>query len=229
MRISELSERSGVSPASIKYYTREGLLPVGERTGYNSTVYDESHVARLRLIRALIDTGGLTVAAAGEVIAAIDSPDIDLDHAFGIAQRSVARDVTPPSSAAVEQVRTVMRERGWATVADNPGISLAASVLDDLAVTRTDLGAALPRYAEAIDIIAEADLDAVAASGDRDQMAETVVVGIVLGDVLLAGLRRIAQESHTHRRYRGGVVPGQAHEPDHTQDPDQANETREPS
>lgn len=227
MRISELSERTGVSAASIKYYTREGLLPVGERTGYNSTAYGESHVARLRLIRALIDTGGLTVAAAGKVIAAIDDTDVHLDHVFGIAQQSVPREVTPPSAAAVEQVRAIMRERGWATVAGNPGIQLAASVLDDLAMTRTDLSAALPRYAEAIDMIAEADLDAVAASGGRDQMAETVVVGIVLGDVLLAGLRRIAQESLTHRRYREGVVPGPAQEP--TQEPAETAETEEPT
>lgn len=215
MRISELSERTGVSTASIKYYTREGLLPAGERTGYNSTAYGEAHVARLRLIRALIDTGGLTVAAARKVIAAIDDPGIELDHVFGIAQQSVPREVTPPSAASVEKVRAVMRERGWATVDTNPGIPLAASVLDDLAATRVDLSAVLPRYAQAIDMIAEADLDAVAASDDRDQMAEAVVVGIVLGDVLLAGLRRIAQESHTHRRYRGGVVPGR-HE---TEDP----------
>lgn len=219
MRISELSERTGVSTASIKYYTREGLLPAGERTGYNSTAYGESHVARLRLIRALIDTGGLTVAAAGRVIAAIDDPGIELDHVFGIAQQSVPRDVTPPSAASVETVRALMRERGWATVDTNPGIALAASVLDDLAVTHTDLDAVLSRYAEAVDRIAEADLDAVAARGDRDQMAETVVVGIVLGDVLLAGLRRIAQESHTHRRYRGGVVPGRAPETPETEDP----------
>ena len=226
MRISELSERTGVSTASIKYYTREGLLPAGERTGYNSTAYDESHVARLRLIRALIDTGGLTVAAAGKVIAAIDDPDIVLDHVFGIAQQSVPRDITPPSAASLEKVHAVMRERGWATVPGNPGIPLAASVLDDLAMTRTDLSGVLPRYAEAIDMIAEADLDAVTASGDRDRMAETVVVGIVLGDVLLAGLRRIAQESLTHRRYRGGVVPGQPHESDET---NETNETEEPT
>lgn len=226
MRISELSARTGVSPASIKYYTREGLLPGGERTGYNSTAYGESHVARLRLIRALIDTGGLSVAAAGKVIAAIDDPGIELDHVFGIAQQSVPRNVAPPSAAAVERVHAVMRERGWATTADNPGIPLAASVLDDLAETRTDLSTVLPRYAEAIDMIAEADLDAVAASDDRDRMAEVVVIGTVLGDVLLAGLRRIAQESLTHRRYRGGAVPGPAAVPGPTP---QSDETKEPS
>lgn len=214
MRISELSQRSGVSPASIKFYIREGLLPGGERTGYNATEYDEAHLARLRVIRALIETGGLSVAAVGAVFAAIDDPGVPLDHVLGIAQQAVPQRVTPPSDAALDRVRALMRERGWATVAKNPGIPLAASVLDDFATTgREDLADLLPRYAEAADLIAEADLDAVAASGDRDRVAETVVVGIALGDALLAGLRRIAQESLTHRRYRGGVVPTDRKEP----------------
>ncbi|GAB4083991.1 MerR family transcriptional regulator [Myceligenerans cantabricum] len=213
MRISELSERSGISPASIKYYTREGLLPGGERTGYNSTEYAETHVARLRLIRALVDTGGLTVAAAGRVIAAIDDPGIPLDHVLGIAQKAMPEDAEPPSEAALDRVRAVMRERGWETVAENPGIALAAAALDGFAATGLNDEAVLSRYAAATDLVAEADLDLVAASGDRDQAAATVVVGIALGDVLLAGLRRIAQESLTHRRFRDGGVPPERREP----------------
>src|SRR5690625_5162496 len=132
MRISELSHRSGVSIASIKYYTREGLLLAGRRVGYNATDYDETHIARLRLIRALIDSGGLTVAAARRVIDALDDPHVELPHVFGIAQQAVPREVAPPSEHALDQVRKVMRERGWSTVADNPGITLAASDIDDL-------------------------------------------------------------------------------------------------
>lgn len=214
MRISDLSERTGVSPASIKYYIREGLLPAGERVGYNATEYGDAHAARLRLIRALIETGGLTVAAVGRVIAAIDDPGMPLDHVLGIAQQALPRDAAPPSDDALDQVRAVMRERGWATTPDNPGVQIAASVVDDFArIGRPDMTDLLSRYAEAVELVAEADLDAVAASKDRDHAAETVVVGIALGDALLAGLRRIAQESLTHRRYRGGVVPTEKKEP----------------
>lgn len=213
MRISELSKRSGVSAASIKYYTREGLLPAGKHTGYNSIEYDESHVARLRLVRALIDSGGLSVAATGRVLAAIDDPETPLPSVFGTAQRAIPQDVAPPSESSLDLVREVMRERGWATVAENPGLSLAASVVDDLVRTgHTELIEQLPRYAAAMDLIAEADLDAVT-GGDRDWSAEAVVAGITLGDPLLAGLRRIAQESHTHRRFNDGVVPTENTEP----------------
>lgn len=214
MRISELSKRTSVSVASIKYYTREGLLPPGEQTGYNSTEYNDSHEARLRLIRALIDSGGLSVAAAGRVIAAVDDPSVSLSQTFGIAQQAMPRRHARPSEQSLDLVRHVMRERGWATVAQNPGVPLAASVIDDLVRTgHPEAIDRLSRYAEAMDLVAEADLDAVEAVGDDERRAETVVVGTALGDALLAGLRRIAQESHTHRRYNKGVVPTETQEP----------------
>jgi len=67
MRIGELARRSGVSIPTIKYYLREGLLPPGAATAPNQASYGEEHLHRLRLIRALLDVGGLTVAAAREV------------------------------------------------------------------------------------------------------------------------------------------------------------------
>ena len=54
MRISELAARSGVTTASIKWYAREGLLPAGERTGYNQTEYGEADLARLSLVGSLM-------------------------------------------------------------------------------------------------------------------------------------------------------------------------------
>ncbi len=42
MRVAELSRRSGVSVASIKYYLREGLLPPGELTSPNQAHYGEA-------------------------------------------------------------------------------------------------------------------------------------------------------------------------------------------
>ena len=64
MRISELSRESGVPVATIKFYLRERLLPDGVLTSATQAQYDETHVARLRLVRALIGPGGLSIAAA---------------------------------------------------------------------------------------------------------------------------------------------------------------------
>lgn len=200
--MSELSSESGVPVASIKFYLREGLLAPGEKTGATQSSYDGGHVARLRLIRALIDAGGLTVATARSVLAAIDDPGMPIDDVLGHAQRAVPDPPTEPSPRSVDRIRALMHEQGWRAWDGNPGITQAAGVLDALdRIGREDVGALLEPFADAAGRIAEADLDLVATSGDRARMAETVVVGTVLGDRLLAGLRRIAQESASHSRY----------------------------
>ncbi|WP_294181930.1 MerR family transcriptional regulator [uncultured Schumannella sp.] len=195
MRISELSERSGVSSASIKYYTREGLLPAGERTGYNQTDYTDSHLGRLRLLRALIEAGGLTIARARTVLAAIDDESMPVYDTLGVAQGAIEGADTPASPESRARVLELAAARGWRVHPGNPGIDLAAGILDRYAeLGREDLAAALPAYLEATERIAAADLSVTPMSGDRAAAAETAVVGTVLGDTLVAGLRRMAQQ-----------------------------------
>ena len=79
MRVSELSQATGVPVPTIKYYLREGLLPRGETTtSPNQASYGDEHVARLRLIRSLLDVGGLSVATVRDVLAAVDDPGTSL-------------------------------------------------------------------------------------------------------------------------------------------------------
>ncbi|MEH3075780.1 MAG: MerR family transcriptional regulator [Quadrisphaera sp.] len=198
MRISELAERSGTAPATIKFYVREGLLPPAEKTGYNQVSYGEEHVRRLHLVRALVDVGGLPIARVRAVVAAVDDPGTDLPEVMGAAQRALPGHAAPwepsaPSLAAVEQV---VRSMGWEVEAGNPGLPQAAAVLDSwVALGRKDLFDSLGEYARAAEVVARADLARVwPDAADRDRSAETVVVGTVLGDALVAGLRRIAQE-----------------------------------
>src|SRR5919206_1887213 len=53
LRISELSERSGVPVATIHHYLREGLLPEPVRTSRNMAYYPPEFVGRIRLIKQL--------------------------------------------------------------------------------------------------------------------------------------------------------------------------------
>lgn len=182
-----------MSSANIKFYIREGLLPAGERTGYNRTEYDDAHVARLRLIQALTNKGGLSIAAAREVLKALDN-DESIDVVLRAAHEAIpvaAEDASPESTAIVEDLA---RTRGWAVWPGHAGIRMAAHALDTFAsIDRSDIGAGLHEYARAAQIIAEADLRTTVSSGSSERMAETVVVGTVVGDTLIAGLRRIAQ------------------------------------
>ncbi len=57
MRIGELTERAGVTPRTVRYYERMGLLPPGEREGHGQHYYTEETVARLRKIDQLKQLG----------------------------------------------------------------------------------------------------------------------------------------------------------------------------
>jgi hypothetical protein len=71
-------------------------------------------------------------------------------------------------------------------------------VLDGLAAIGFDPSDEyLTAYASAATTIARADLAALTTRTRPDLVAELMVVGTVLGDSLVAGLRRLAQESVT--------------------------------
>lgn len=204
MRISELSTRSEAAATAIKYYVREGLLPDGTRTGRTTTVYDEDHLARIRLIRALTHVGGLPVSRVREVLAAVDDPATPIQHVLGVTQQATAGDLEEPSPEAAERVDALLAARGWQVHPGNPGRRMVAAALDAADGTGhifTD--ETLRGYAAASEQVATADLDAVARTGTRAAAAESVVLGTALGDRVLAGLRRIAQEAETQRRLPG--------------------------
>ncbi|MFF2088083.1 MerR family transcriptional regulator [Nocardia sp. NPDC058176] len=199
MRISELSERSGIAVATIKYYLREGLLPAGERTSPNQASYGEDHLRRLRLIRAMIEVGGLPVATVGEVLAAVDSPELSMFKLLGVVQGSLSA----PASAAPETewdrayatVRAEMDRRGWDMKPSRPAIETLTSVLVRLAqLGYADWGTtALPSFFDGARTIAENDVATALAAGGREDIIDAVVVLTVLGDTAVAAIRRIAQ------------------------------------
>ncbi|MGN7800483.1 MerR family transcriptional regulator [Leifsonia sp. 22587] len=205
MLISELAERSGTPAATIKYYVREGLLPAGDRQGGNRTVYGEQHERRLRLIRAMLEVGKLSIASVKSVLAALDEPDAPIAHTFDVAQQALSRsavpDVSEPSDDAYARVDALTARAGWTDCDDNIGRGIAAQVIDAF----DKAGFPLPddyldRYAAAARIHAEADLGAVGTLPDPSRMTELMVVGTVLGDTLSLGLRRIAQAVVTNER-----------------------------
>ncbi len=83
MRISELSKSSGVPVATIKFYLREGLLHDGRHTSATQASYDDSHVGRLRMARALVGVGGMSLARVKAIIAVIDDPPATMHELLG--------------------------------------------------------------------------------------------------------------------------------------------------
>lgn len=198
MRMAELSERTGVPVPTIKFYLREGLLPRGERTSPNQAQYDEAHERRLRLARALVEIGGLSVATTRDVLAYLDQPGSTLDQRLGRAVGSITpvkATATPQARvAAVDVVDLLVQRRNWAVADDHPAYANLVEVVAGLTDSvREGLLDNLDRYAEAAELIAGVDLALVLSQPDQDAAIETAVVGTVVGDVLLAAMRRLAQ------------------------------------
>jgi len=200
--MKELSEASGVPVATIKFYLRERLLPPGERTHPNQSLYTDAHLRRIRLIRALIEVGGLSVAGARGVTGVLDLPGQSVHHVLGLAQHAIAPPDAPPDSESFRVAQRLVVETldrlGWVISPGNPGLDGAATVLNTmLGLQQPRLVELLEPYARAAEAIAIADLDAVAAvgtDGDRDAMVATAVIGMVVGESLLLHLRRLAEE-----------------------------------
>jgi DNA-binding transcriptional MerR regulator len=206
MRIGELSRRSGVSLPTIKYYLREGLLSPGTATAANQAEYGDAHLRRLRLIRALIDVGRLSVGGAREVLSAVDAGDLPPHYLLGVAQDAVTRPRRaatgdPAWVAARAEVDTLVRRRGWLVEPGSPGLDQAADAIRALrALGQDDLLGCVETYADAAELVAARELEAVVARRDPVGMVEGVVTGTVLGEALLTALRLLAQQDASARR-----------------------------
>ncbi|GAA5028972.1 MerR family transcriptional regulator [Actinopolymorpha pittospori] len=204
MRMAELSRVSGVSVPTIKYYQREGLLPTGELSTPNQAQYGEAHVRRLALIRSLLEVGGLSIAEVGVVLSVIDTPGRPTHHILGATVHAL----TPAGRGEEageeykQAIDDLIARRGWRVDRSNPAHAVAAGVLarfDQLG--QRQIFDAVDAYSRAAEVIAEADLAAVAATEGRDARAETALLGTVLGDVLIGALRRLAQEDVSAKQF----------------------------
>jgi DNA-binding transcriptional MerR regulator len=205
VRIAELSRLSGVPVGTIKYYVREGLVRPGELTSPNQAQYDDGHLRRLKLIRALVDVGELSIAETRDVLRSIDAPGKTLHETLGMAQQAVTPrlpgQVDEESLAiASKQVEELVRRRRWQVKAESPAWQLLVQVLATLdALGQEDLAALLDDYAAAAEPLAEAEVRCVLSRPDVESMLEGVVIGVTLGDTLLAALRRLAQANVSAR------------------------------
>jgi DNA-binding transcriptional MerR regulator len=205
LRVGELSGRTGVSVASIKYYLREGMLAPGERTGPNQASYGEAHVRRLRLVRALLDVGGLSVAATKEVLAAVDDHTLSLHEVLGVTQDALVSGPEPieddATARARERMAALVARRGWWVDGRNPGWRAAIDILATVErLGHPELADAVDLYAEAMDGVAREEVGSVVAGAAREDAVEGAITGIVLGGALLSAVRAMAQENASARR-----------------------------
>lgn len=203
--ISELSRRAGVPVATVKYYLREGLLPPGETRSATRAAYDDGHVRRLRLIRALVDVAGMRLDQVREVLRVVDDEAAGVLAALGSAHTALSPEPAhQPSVGSTARVAALVRERGWHLEPDGRHARALAAALDALDVAEQPLAEpVLAAYADGAAIMAAADL---AELGDRlpEDAATFAVTGTLLAEPVVVLLRRMAQEDLARRTLGGG-------------------------
>ena len=197
MRISELVAASGVPLATVKYYLREGLLHPGVATSARQADYDESHLRRLALIRALTDVAGLSLQNARTVLHLIDAPSADLFETLGQAIGALppypqAADDFPRARAALEQLGQVYEPTYPAVAQLEQALAAAEAAGMPLSDERLEV------YGRHIMAIAEADIAGAPASPAT--AVEYAVLGTALYEPVLAALRRLAHQDAASRR-----------------------------
>jgi DNA-binding transcriptional MerR regulator len=199
MRISQLADRTGVSIPTLKYYLREGLLHPGESQSATRASYDESHVERVRLIRALVEVGRLPIERVAEVVAALDDPPATRHELLGTAH-AVLRATTgarDPSPEAVARVAGL----GLHAVDESAASDQLARAITNAAAAGWDVSdAALHTWYAAMVRVAETDVAPELAEMSASDALRYVVVGNVLTDPVVIALRRVAQEAVSSKR-----------------------------
>lgn len=205
MRVSQLAAESGIPVATIKYYLREGLLHEGRRTAATQADYDGSHVDRLRLVRALVAAGGVSIAEARRLLDTLSHPPEAAHDLLGAAHQAVAG-ATTATDAEREDVRRTLESAGWDVEHCEPWI------FDGVAVAlgrMRDAGFEMPAdrlrgYVDLMRQMGRMELEGVP-TDSAEAAVRYVVLGTVLVEPLLLALRRVAEQSASAERF--GTAP----------------------
>ncbi|MGQ7295446.1 MerR family transcriptional regulator [Quadrisphaera sp. KR29] len=207
MRIGELSRRSGVPVATLKHYLREGLLPRGRATSRTQAEYGEGHVHRLRLLRALTEVGGLSLAAARTVLDAVSTPGTSVTQALGVATDALPPRPSQDADLDLSPALRALELAGWVTWPDSAAVRQLATAMRALEAAGLDASPEL--VAERARLLAPLVREEVAAVPDG-ALADAVTfaaLGTVLYEPVLLALRRLGHQDASVRRF-GMPEPG---------------------
>jgi len=162
--------------------------------------YDDSHVRRLKLIRALIGTAGLSISATRQVLLGLENPPESRHDLLGIAHHAVTR--TAPDDVDLSPAQRLLDRWGWgAETCDRDTQAALVDALHGLSDAGFDAPAALlDRYAAAMRDIAAADVESVPTDSAEAAMRH-VVLGTLLMEPVLLAMRRLAQQSASFQRF----------------------------
>jgi DNA-binding transcriptional MerR regulator len=207
VRLSELSAASGVPVATIKFYLREGLLEPGTPVNARESSYGDTHLRRLRLVRAMQQVGGMSVDQVRNVLNAATEGSLSRHERLGVAQYSLPPHVEAPADDPYwhevrAEVVALMAALGWRVNDFSP--SLDALTRAVVALRRLGYRGAtddLRHYAEAVHPLAEREYAVIEEHTDLDDAIEATVAYTLLYEPVLLAVRRLAHEDVSARIY----------------------------
>lgn len=198
MRVSELVAASGVPLATVKYYLREGLLMPGVSTSATRSRYNEHHLERLALIKALA-SAGLPIDRIRAVLTLIESPEDTLFETLGRGIAALPPYVDEPDhpgdphAPRYPRAKRVLDALGqvydprFVAVAQ---LERALRAAEDVGIPMTDERAEV--YGRHIRGIAEYDLASMPESVER--AVPYAVLGTAIYEPIITALRRLAHQ-----------------------------------
>lgn len=205
MQLKELSEASGVSTASIKFYLREKLLRKGDEIHATRAEYGVAHVKRLSLITALRSVANLSIDQIRDLVRLIDDPAVSR---LEILSRTHAMVLGAPAQNVPDHplVSQVMDSRDWPNRSSDARTLLNGTLREMDAMGLAVSADVVLGYARAADLVAKQDLGTVFQAETRDQAVLAVAVGVRAYSKLLVSLVALAQASHSIRRLGSGTA-----------------------
>ncbi|GAA5067974.1 MerR family transcriptional regulator [Streptomyces similanensis] len=176
-----------------------------------SAEYDEEHLRRLRLVRAMIQVGEVPVATVREVLGHVDDDGLGRTIRLGAALWALPQVPEPDQDdehvrAARQEVAAPLDRLGRRNSEQLTTLSPAyRSLVVAVAAFRRlgyDWGAELlAPYAELMHRTAVLDLDNMERYPSQAERVEFAVLGAILDEPVLRALHRPAQEEESARRY----------------------------
>lgn len=114
LSVSELARRAGISPDTVRYYGRVGLLPETGRTEAGHRYYDEAALERLRFIKGA-QWFELRLEEIRELLEVLDGDVCPCGHTRDVVLRRIA--VIDEQRARLEEIRAALCR----LVGDEPG------------------------------------------------------------------------------------------------------------
>jgi DNA-binding transcriptional MerR regulator len=201
--MSELASRTNVPVPTIKFYLREGVLMPGRAAGRTRAHYDEPHVRRIALIRAL-SALGLSISQIRSVVELIDNPGRSLFATLGAATAALSRPAGPAGDEDCARARAALSTLDLVVPDDLPAVAQLDRALADAEAAGVPMTEdRLRAYAPHISAIAAYDIEQMPLE-PATAAIEYAVLGTIFYEPVLAALRRIAHAGLTAQRLAEG-------------------------